>query len=69
MFSVRKDDWKLVLGLGSGGFTEPRKETVGSDGVDGQLYDLRKDPGETENLYKQYPEKVEELSLVLMETR
>lgn len=69
MFSVRKGEWKFVLGLGSGGFSEPKTEPVGADGVAGQLYNLAKDPAETTNLYKKHPEIVEELTGILRETQ
>ena len=62
---MRKDNWKLVLGRGSGGFTEPRTVEVAAGEPAGQLYDLAADPGETNNLYLENPEKVEELSTLL----
>lgn len=58
MFSLRKGDWKIVLGSGSGGFTEPvgeLSETVG------QLYNLKGDPSEQNNLWNCCPEIVTEL--------
>lgn len=65
MFSVRQDNWKLVIGLGSGGFTDPKHEEPQPGGPEGQLYDLSKDPAETTNLYLEKPEIVKELSLKL----
>ncbi|MFT7161989.1 MAG: arylsulfatase A [Bacteroidia bacterium] len=60
-FAIRKGDWKLIEGRGSGGFSvpviiEPKKgEPIG------QLYNLNEDPAETNNLYNEDPEKVKEL--------
>lgn len=64
-YAIRKGDWKLILGLGSGGFTEPRqiKPTVGKP--EGQLYNLSADVAETSDVYAQYPEKVKELTALL----
>lgn len=68
-FAIRQGNWKLIQGLGSGGFTEPRdiKPTAGEPA--GQLYDLANDPLETTNLYQQHPEKVKELADLLTRIR
>ncbi|MGY8644122.1 MAG: sulfatase family protein [Verrucomicrobiales bacterium] len=42
MFAIRKGDWKLVEGRGSGGFTRPR--TLDAKGIGGQHYNLKDDP-------------------------
>ena len=56
MFAIRSGDWKLIEGLGSGGFTQPRRIEV-SDGDAGiQLYNLGSDPGETTNLAAEDPD-------------
>jgi arylsulfatase A len=68
-FAIRKGKWKLIEGLGSGGFTEPRQVQAVAGGPAGQLYDLEADVAETNNLYTQYPEKVKELADLLMEIR
>ncbi|XOV90988.1 MAG: arylsulfatase [Bacteroidota bacterium] len=60
-YAIRKDGWKFIDGLGSGGFTAPSKVKPEPGGPAGQLYDLREDPNETNNLYLEYPEKVEAL--------
>lgn len=63
--AIRQGDWKLILGLGSGGFTLP-KEIVAKPGeAIGQLYNLKEDLHEDHNLYDQYPEKVKELTDML----
>jgi len=61
MMMIRSGDWKLINGLGSGGFTKPStiKPKPGEPAV--QLYNLRTDPGETTNLAAKHPDKVKEL--------
>ena len=65
MFSIRKDNWKLITELGSGGFTAPKHEDPVPGGPKGQLYDLSKDPRETNNLYLEFPEVVKEMTKLL----
>ncbi len=69
MFSVRKGRWKLVEGLGSGGFTPPKRQTPEPAGPEGQLYDMFADPRETTNLWLKKPQIVQELSGVLQASR
>ena len=56
MFGIRQGDWKLIEGLGSGGFTSPAFEKQLPGGPKYQLYNLKNDPLEQINLYLQYPE-------------
>ena len=65
MFAIRQGDWKLILGLGSGGFTAPRREEPEPGGPEGQLYDMARDPQETTNLWSEEPEVVERLMAIL----
>jgi arylsulfatase A len=65
MLAIKKGDWKLIEGLGSGGFTDPVDLKPVKGGPKGQLYNLRSDPLESDNLYLHYPAKVEELSALL----
>lgn len=65
MFAIREGDWKLELGLGSGGFSPPAKEAPVPGGPKGQLYNLAKDPGENDNLYLKHPEIVARLTALL----
>jgi arylsulfatase A-like enzyme len=64
-FVIRKGDWKLIQGLGSGGFSKPEKIEPQPGEAPGQLFNLKEDPSETRNLYLQYPDKVEELTNIL----
>ncbi|MDF1850070.1 MAG: arylsulfatase [Verrucomicrobiales bacterium] len=54
-FAVREENWKLVRGSGFG------RETV-DEKVPFELYQIREDEDESENLAEQYPEKLKELS-------
>lgn len=63
-FAYRKGDWKLILARGSGGWTAP-KERQAKDQIEGQLYDLKNDPGEMNNLYSSRKDKVSELMKLL----
>jgi arylsulfatase A len=65
MFAIRQGPWKLVQGLGSGGFTPPRQIKPKPGGPDGQLYNLDDDPGEQKNLWLDQPEIVKRLSTLL----
>lgn len=56
MFGIRQGDWKLIEGLGSGGFTAPKFEKQLPNGPKYQLYDVKNDPLEQVNLYLQHPE-------------
>ena len=72
LFAIRKGDWKFITGQGGGGAHWNEDEHVrivthkwnykdDADNPPGQLYNLRIDPGETNNLYYSHPEKVAEL--------
>lgn len=65
VFSIRHNEWKLILETqGSGGWPPPRGEGP-KPGTPGQLYHIFDDPGETDNLWETHPTKVEELSSLL----
>src|SRR3546814_3109438 len=66
---LRKGPWKLIDGLGSGGFSEPQREEPVPGGPAGQLYNLEKDPQETTNRYQQFPDRVKELHTLLDEIK
>ena len=65
MFAVRQNSWKLILGRGSGGFTNPRRITPEPGEPIGQLYDLSADPAEERNLYLDHPAVVDSLAALL----
>lgn len=65
LFSIRKGDWKLVLGRGSGGFTAPQKIEPKAGEPVGELYNLREDPHEDRNLWASESQKVAELTELL----
>ena len=65
VFALRQGKWKAILHLGSGGFSQPKREPAVPGGPTGQLYDLKDDPGETRNLWLEQPEIVERLSELL----
>ena len=65
VFCIREGSWKLVLGLGSGGFTLPKRIEPTAGGPQGQLYNLADDPAETRNLWLERPEHVRRLTALL----
>ncbi len=69
VFAIRKGDWKLIQNLGSGGFTAPKKIEPVEGGPQGQLYNLKDDPSEANNLWLEKPEIVEELTKLLEEIK
>ncbi|HPV37718.1 MAG TPA: arylsulfatase [Candidatus Hydrogenedentes bacterium] len=64
-FAIRQGRWKLIQGLGSGGFSAPRAIDPIEGGPRGQLYDLDADPGESVNLWAEHPDVVVRLSALL----
>jgi arylsulfatase A-like enzyme len=65
MFSIRQGPWKLIFGLGSGGFSKPRDVKPAPGRPGGQLYNMADDPAETQNLWRTKPEIVERLTALL----
>ncbi len=61
MFAIRSGDWKLVLGLGSGGFTAPVRIRPRPGEVDAQLYNLQSDRQEQTNVAAAHPDVVRAL--------
>jgi len=65
-FAIRKGPWKLIFCPGSGGWSYPKPNSPGIESLPPyQLYNLERDIGETENLVEQYPDLVDELSLLM----
>jgi len=69
LMTIRMGDWKLIDGLGSGGFSKPSRIKPGPGEPPGQLYNLANDVGETKNLYAQEPAIVKRLLKKLAEIR
>jgi arylsulfatase A-like enzyme len=65
MFSIRQGEWKLILGHGSGGFSQPRRIETQPGDVEGQLYNLGRDPNEENDVYDAHPEIVARLAALL----
>ena len=65
-FSIREGDWKLCLCAGSGGWSSPTERQAKKQKLPAmQLYNLKSDRGEENNLAAEYPEKVESLVQLL----
>lgn len=60
-FAFRNKAWKLILAKGSAGWTSPKEHQVpeGTSGI--QLYDLKQDYAEENNLHSAKPELVNQL--------
>lgn len=65
LFAVRQGNWKLALGRGSWGFSEPQKITPKAGEPEGELYDLAADPLEQNNLYQKRSDVVIRLTALL----
>lgn len=61
LMMIRSEQWKLIAGLGSGGFSRPSIVQPGPGDPEGQLYNLEADPAETDNLFAEQPQIVERL--------
>ena len=62
-FAIRKGDWKLILSKAKSGSWEMTKNNTPSKLV--QLYNLKNDIGELNNLEDSHPEKIKELVTLL----
>ena len=69
VFAIRKGEWKLIAGLGSGGFSKPRRRKPKPGEPSGQLYNLAKDASETKNVYRDHPTVVKRLTALLEQYR
>jgi arylsulfatase A len=61
LMMIRSGPWKLIDGLGSGGFSKPSTVKPGPNDPAGQLYHLLDDPAETTNRFAEQPEIVKRL--------
>ncbi len=67
-FAIRKGPWKLIMCPGSGGwsFPTPKNREALDSLPQYQLYNLKDDPGETQNVIDSYPEKIKDLKTLLI---
>lgn len=67
-FALRKAQWKMIFGPGSGGWSDPKPNAKNSGELPiFQLYDLNNDPGEQLNLYGKQPKIEEELKQLMLQ--
>jgi arylsulfatase A len=65
-FALREGDWKLELCAGSGGWSAPRPGSPGEKGLpETQLYNLKTDIAEKDNLQGSHPEIVTKMTAEL----
>jgi arylsulfatase A len=67
LLAIRDGDWKLINGIGSGGFTKTDGKVDGD--ARGQLYNLANDPAEKNNLWTREPEVEKRLSAALEKSK
>ena len=65
VLTLRDGNWKLIPQLGSGGFSQPRKEKPVANGPKGQLYRLDLDVAETTNLWLDEKKQVAHMTRLL----
>ncbi|MDD4698478.1 MAG: hypothetical protein PHR52_13215 [Fermentimonas sp.] len=64
---MKKGDWKYIEGIGSGGFSYPSRLEPVKNGPTGQLYNMKDDIMESNNLFLEKPEIVKQLKVSLEE--
>jgi len=65
-FEIREGDWKLILAPGSGGWSKPKDVDAIKQGLPPlQLYNLKEDLAEKNNLTEKHPDKVQHLLKIL----
>ena len=69
LMTIRHGPWKLITGLGSGGFSKPHRVKPKPGEPPMQLYHLGRDLGETTNLYADHPDVVAKLKAALGEIK
>lgn len=68
-FAIRKGNWKLALCRGSGGWSSPTEKQAQKDNLPAvQLFNLKDDPGEKQNVSEMYPEVVKALKAEMEKT-
>ena len=65
-YAIRSGDWKLIFCPGSGGWSEPLPKNAYADASPAlQLYNLKNDPGEQNNLVDEHSERVRDLTSLM----
>jgi arylsulfatase A len=64
-YGIRQGPWVMTPTLGSRGFSRPAQELPALGGPEGQLYNLKDDPGQTNNLWLAQPDQVRRLGDLL----
>ncbi|MBU3011295.1 arylsulfatase [Polaribacter vadi] len=67
-FAIRQGDWKLCVAKGSAGWSYPKLSEIRKQKLDlpaMQLFNIKKDVGETKNLITKMPQKAAELKAAL----
>ncbi|MGI9474324.1 MAG: sulfatase-like hydrolase/transferase, partial [Rubripirellula sp.] len=64
-FAIRVGDWKMIPQRGSGGFSRPRRIQPAPRSPAGQLYEVDRDPSETNNVWNEQPKVVRKLKIML----
>lgn len=67
-FSIRQGDWKLVMASGSGGWTLPAKAADAAALPSIQLYNMKMDIAEKQNLASKFPARVAAMERMLKES-
>ena len=67
-FAIRKGPWKLIADHSSGGTSYKYRELLGTyvSELPGQLYNLKEDPTESNDVYTAHPKVVQELQSLLL---
>ena len=65
--AIKKGDWKYIEGIGSGGFSYPSRLEPVKNGPTGQLYNMKEDVMESNNLFLEKPEIVKQMKVSLEE--
>jgi arylsulfatase A len=63
--SLRQGDWMFIPFLGGGGFSKPSKVKPMTGEIEGQLYNLAEDIGETRNVIAEHPERMKAMRSLL----
>lgn len=67
MFALRQGDWKFIEARGSGGFSDPKRYNPTPDEPEGQLYNFKTDLMEQNNMYQDYPDRVDAMKSLLQQ--